>query len=464
MPIFQQTELPVQLNNPSQNGSGFPNEKPQDFFSYCVGDILSMVAKPMSHLSRWIPSNPTTEWVKTVGHLSFVAGAGFTGAESYQEHIATEDPPDMCNFGDTGIEYNICEYKHEVKRVSLSNKDRPLNFFSDGGIKYCDRQPRLVIRGDTAGMQIDTDRQWILSGLTSRLQSHLEWNKYWGRDSMVTSPGSYEGLRAILTPGWVKNHKQGSGSCIFTDPLVYSGVNLDTAELLYRKIRFYVRKIIWRMVSRGYNPSSSDMCVAMPMPFWWILADYLATGALANISGQTEVMFTTNAETWARERARITSGGIGFGVFEVDGYSIPIVPDDQLGHTSVSVDGNPAITGDVLVLTRSFDGMTILAHEWLKLDAAKGLPEVQDYMFNQNGMIRTVWVTVNGTCYWYGMEMYARHVSLMQPLQARISDVTLETGGEYDMEAADWTHPDWYAFEGVQPYNDVALVSPLDAW
>lgn len=463
-PIVQQLDgPPVPINNLGPNTT-FPQSKPTDFFTFCAGDIISMVAREPEGLGAWIPSVSTTEWIADVGHLSFVVGAGFDGSESYQEYIAAEEEVGVCDFGDTGIEYNICEYQHSVKRVSLSNKTRPLNFFSGGGISYCEKEPRHIIRGDMAGMKIDNDRDWILSSLTSRLQSHLNWNRYWGRDAAVTSPGSYEGLRAVLTPGWVKSHKIGGGSCVFTDPLVYSGLNLDTPEKLYRKIRFFARKIIKRMVDRGYTPSASDMCIAMPLQFWWIMADYLATGALANISGQNDVQFTSTPEVWQRERARITSGGVGFGVFDVDGFSIPVVPDNQLGHKSTTIDDEEAITGDVLILTRTFDGMSVLSHEWLKLDAASGLPGVQDYVFSQNGMIRTVWVTVNGSCYWYGLEMYARYVSRMQPLQARISDVTLVTGGEYDSEVADWTHPDWYAYEGATPYGGSPLIDVYEDW
>lgn len=455
---------PVNINTFGLPNTTFPQEKPGEFFSYCTGDVLSMLGRPMSMLGRWIPSERTTEMKKTVGHLSFLVGEDFDGSESYMEYITVADPPSMCDFGGTGVEYDICEYEHFAKRVAISNQDRPLNFFSSGGIRYCDNQPRTIVRGEMAGLRIDNDRDWILSALMYRLKTHLEWNKYWGRDAHTTDPGSYEGLRAILTKGWVKDHKIGQGNCYWTDPLVFSGLTLDTPEKLARKIRFFARKIIKRMVDRGYMPSPEDMCIAMPLGLWNLVADYLATGALANISGQTVVQFQTTPEVWQRQREYLTSGGLGYGVFPIDNMLIPIVPDDQLGRTTLAPSGNAAITGDVCILTRYFDGNTILQHRWIDYNAAVGIPELTNYMIGQDGMLRTTWTELNGSCYWYGVEGWFRYESLMQPLQARISDVTLETDDEYEIESTDWTHQDYYPFEGTMPYDGSALLEVYDAW
>lgn len=465
MPTVTQTSNIPELGQINNLGPAttFPGSKPTDFFSYCVGDVISMMARPMSLLMNWIPSSRSTEMVRTAGHLSWVAAKDFDGSTSYLEYISIDDPIGMCDFGSGAMQYNICEFKHEAKRISLSNKDEPLNFFSAGGINYCDKQPRVYVRGEMAGLRIENDAEWVLSGLTSRLTTHLKWNMIHGMDALIADPGSYDGLKAVITKNWVKNHRNGEGSCVWTDPLVVSGTDIDNVDQLIRRLRFYLRKIIKRMTDRGYTPTSDDICITGPLPFFNMIWDYMATGALANVSNQTVVDFEITPEVWQRERQRLTSGGLGYGVFPLpEGFQCPVIPEDQLGRFALSAEGNAAVTGDIMILTRYFDGNTVLLHEWIDLSAAKGLPVQTNYTFAQDGMVRVVWVTVNESCYWYGQEMYARFMSLMQPLQFRLTDVTLETGGEYDMESPDYTHQNFYPYEGEVGGQGTALLVPFN--
>lgn len=463
MPVDQTFADLTTINNLGPNTT-FPNASPRDFFSYCVEDVISMLAKNMSPLMRWIPSKSTTVYNRTVAHLSFVVGEDFDGSESYLEYITVEDPIGLCDFGNGGVDFNICEYQHQVKRVSLSNKDKPLHYFSEGGIQYCETEPRTIVRGELNGMDITNDVAWLLSGLTFRLQSHLEWNKIHGMDALVSDPGSYGGLREILSVGWVKNHSNGEGSCVWTDPFVMTGADLDTPEDLYKRMRFGARKVIWRMRQRGYQPTTNDMCVTGPMVFAQMIWDWLATGALAGLSGQTVVDFVISPEVWQRERDRLARAGFGFGVFPIDNLDIPFIPEDHLGLYTTDNDDEPAVVGTMMILTRYYDGRTILLHEWLNLAAVKPAKALEGtYQIQQGGMIRMVWNEVNGTCYWYGIEMWARFVSLIQPLQVVINDVTLATNGEYDIESSDWTHGNFYAYEGELGGQGEVLLVPLIA-
>lgn len=443
------------VGSPTTSGLMFNNysEDARQLWSACTGEIISDVVRGGSMLTKWIPAAAQNTWVNTVSHLSWIAGKGFDGSQTYLDSLEDGNAAE-CGFGPGGMDFQVCEYSENMHKISVSNEDRPLSILHAGGMRYCAQQPIYRIRGADVGVDqayIDNDADWIVALLGVDLEMHLDWDLVYGDAAIAKKKGLSNGLDTVISEGYVRSRHTGEGACDFTDPLVYSGTNLTTARQLLQFIKHVARKLFQRIRVRGFQPSGADMCIAMPWPFWDLIADEIALGSLTP-GTQAYIQFQTTPEVWQRQRDAVTSGGIGFGVITIDGISIPVIPEELLG-SNTTVDGDtPAHTGDVYILTRRFANREILTQEYVNWNQiGDAAPEAlsRNSVVMQNGMIRTTWVTVNDQCYFYGLQMYRRLVSKFQPLQAKITDITLEMPMEDYFEAGTYTHQDFYAYEGA---------------
>lgn len=466
MRLEKSTTLTV--GDPTTSGLMFNNyaESARQIWSMCTGEIISDVVRGGSLLMRWIPGVPVNTWVNTVSHLSWVAGKDFNGAESYMEYLEDGSVGD-CGFGPGGMDFQVCEYTESLHPMSVSNESQPLSLFHAGGMKYCEQQPVIRLRGSQIGTDdavIDNDADWIVSLLAADLEMHMDWDLINGDASIAKKKGLTNGLDTVISEGYVALHHTGEGSCDFTDPLVFSGAGITTARQLLNMIKWAARKVFRRMRVRGQTPNGQDMAIALPWPFWDLIADEIALGSLTP-GTQSYIEFTTTPEVWQRERDRVTSGGMGFGSITIDGITIPVLPEELLGNNTV-LDGDvPSHTGDVYILTRRFAGRDILRQEymnWNRVGAAAPEALSRNSTVMQNGMIRTTWVTVNDLCYFYGLKLYKRLVSLFQPLQVKITDVTLEMPMDNYFEAGTYTHDNFYPYDGASGGAGVALISGIN--
>lgn len=458
------------VGDPTTSGLMFNNYSPsaRQIWSMCAGEIISDVVRGGSLLMNWIPASPQNTWIHNVAHLSWIAGKGFDGSQTYLDYLEDGTVGD-CGFGPGGMDFNICEYTEEMHKMSVSNEDRPLSLLHTGGMRYCDQQQIIKIRAQQAGIDepaiIDNDADWIVALLASDLEQHMNWDLVHGNAAIAKKKGLSNGLDTVVSVGYVSSHHVGDGACDFTDPLVVSGTAITTPRELLQLIKTLARKIFQRIRVRGYQPNGADMSIPMPWPFWDLIADEIAQGGLTPGS-DSHIEFTTTVETWNRERDRVTSGGIGFGVITIDGISIPVIPTEELGSNTTIDTDVPAHTGDVYILTKRFAGREILRQEYVNWNligdkAPEALSRNSTVM--QNGMIRTTWVTVNDLCFYYGLNLYKRLVSLFQPLQVKITDVTLEMPMENYAEASGYPHQDFYPYDGARGGGGVALITPLTA-
>lgn len=438
---------------------GFPGQtnlpmlRPTQLFSYTEGDVLSMLAEPMSKLYRWVPSFATSFQTMNDKHFSFLVPEGFDGSETYLEYIMTEDPPGLCNFASASVEYNICEWFKALRRLTISNEDQPLTQFAGGNSYYASTQPRYVMQGPGAGqLMINNDRDWILSTLTWRMQSHLQWNLIHGTELVDTTLGSFDGLRRVLTIGYIKSKKIGQGSCVWTDPIVVPGADFDTPELAAWKARWIWRRILQRMNQRGYTPAFGDVVMTGPRAHFHKMWDKIATG-IFSMSDVTGVDFQNFPDVWQRERDRLATPPSAEydGIFPIDpGVNIPVIFEDSLGHNTTATDGSPAITGDLLFLTRRYRGLNILYHEYLDMSQASWMPSGNNGTFFQDGMVQSGYEEVRN-CYWYWEQLYGTLTSRMQPLQGRMVDVTLSVDDDLEqIESGNFFDPNFYPYEGAQ--------------
>jgi len=433
-------------------------------WSYCAGDVISEVVDGGSPLVQWIPAIGTNVWNENVAHLSWIAPDGFDGAETYMDYITEDANPAECEYGEGAMDFNICEYSHNMFRVSTSNKNQPLNRFHFGGMRHCDKEPQLRVRGELRNTKIDNDAEWILSLLGVDLEEFINWNAINGDPSIPSKKGMYDGLENILNVGWVKGKAVVDGSCLYTDPIVISGTNITTARALLMKIWYMVRRLRRRMSTRNFRPSGADMIVSMSSAHWELILDELALGALTP-GTQASIQFTTTPEVYQRQREMFSGGGVGFGYLPFPEGGVPVIIEEALGSNTELLDGTPSVTGDVYVLTRRFKSLTILEHQFLDWNKIIDMPApgVGNSTVFQNGMLRASWQEVNSLCYYYGIEMYGRIVSRMQFLQGKITDVTLELPDELErIEAASYTHQDFYAYEGNMGGGGTAFLTPIN--
>lgn len=465
---------------PSQNTTRIIRQSDPDLlpmWTWVADDIISDVVRGGSNLMRWVPSRPAINprysakgnvWKMTVTHLAGVFGAGFTGETTYFDHLTEgAGPLEECDFGEGGMDIATFEYEVKLGRVSTSNKGNTLRIFDGGGIQQYAESPIPRYRGDNAGIPLTTDVEVAVALLGMDLEDFLNWNFVRGNSAVHTKKGGYDGLDAVLSKGWVANRVIGHNPPAWSDPEVVNGANITTAKQLLRAIELRFWTIYNRMRSRGHIPRGDDIVVTMPEPFWRLIARIIARGYIS-VHGTTdvdEVSVTTTPEVIDRVYERITNYNDQYAGSDADvfagfipfaNYNLPVIVEDSFGSNSITIEGGeeyPSVTGDVMVLSKSFRGFNVLEHlylDWTKVPLAVNPYVGEQPMFFQNGMIRAKWVptSTSGECFFLAMDMYAMFISRMQPLQAKILDVTLRVDEGEQIEAGRWTHPNFYLLEG----------------
>ena len=421
------------------------------FWSLCVDEVISDVVQGGSTLMQWIPARGVDTVQSNVAHLAWVGPDGFTGSQTYMEYLAGLADPGDCSYGPSD-DWNGFEYTHQGYTVSRTS---PTLTPMDWGERYCDRQPVLRVRGDSAGVNLSNDAEWALAKAGIGLENHLNWNIIYGDPTIAKY--TYDGLDVIIQPGWVASKLIGPGQAVFSDPLVVNGVGLTTPTAILTTIKGMVRKIRARASQRGYQLTPNDSAIVMPTAIWTYIADAIALGLLMAVAPST-IQVNITPEGFQRERDRITQGFYGFGFIPVDGIPVPVIVEDTMGANVTLVGGAAGVTGDIFLLTRYFKGITILEHQYFNWNALGDYPAVDEVIL-QNGMLRTGWVTEANKCFYYYTEMNGRLLSTFQPLQGRINNVTVATILENENEAGNPGSQDWYAFDGQRGGQGVALVA-----
>lgn len=427
-------------------------------WSMCVEDVISDVVSGGSQLMQWIPTRGVITRNEHVAHLSWIAPEGFDGSTSYIDYLSELEEIGDCDFGPS-TDWNACEYTHSSYRVSFQSK---VITRRDMGELECERSPIYRLRGANAGFPIDNDADWALAQVGYEFENHLNWNVIFG--DPTAGQQMYDGLDVIIDTGWVADHAVGSSSCDFVDPIVVNGTALATPQAVLKQLKGVVRKLRQRASDRNAAIAPGDMVIVMPRSHWNYLADAIAWGAMVTDNNIANIVMNNNVDAWFRERNRITAGGaFGNGFIEVDGNPIPVILDNIMGVNGD--DGSDAVvTGDIYVLTRRFGGMNILEHQfldWNKLRVPAGVNLNEQIMMN--GLLRTGWKTLNETCFQYFAEMEARIISRFQPLQAKITDVTVNTILDNENEAPSFTTQDFYAYGGRRGGQGTAYITGLGA-
>lgn len=397
-------------------------------WTWFSGDIISDVVSGGSPLSRWLPTRAVMHRQETVSHLTWVAPDGWDGQDyaSYLDSLVLGE----CEYGPSP-KWEACQYT--VRFGKMSGTSQTMHLVPDwAGQREYERSPIFRMRGNNAGLPLQNDAEFAAAAAALQFEQHLNWNLALGA---YGSPMQSDGLSEVIALNYVANHIVGDGACDWSDPVVIDGSTLATVADILQMVRGLVRYIKQRAIDRNMTIAPGDMAIVMPLPMWHVIADQIPVGALypAPSSLTTGGMIPEIAEGY---RQRIMAGGIGYGYLPVDGVDIPVIPGNEFGS---NVNSNTQMTSDIFVVTRRAGGMVLLEQQYLDWTALPGNVPNRQFSLTQGGIMRYGWLESNQTCYQYFIEAYNRLVSYFQPLQGRITSVTVDALGPHIIESSTYT-------------------------
>lgn len=452
-PVAMKAFLKDTMNLP-RNDSGWLYQSGP--FSMLDNEPISEVIQGGSQLLNWISSRKVDYRYENVQHLEWIAPEGFDGSNTYAEYLAAIEIDD-CDFGPAAT-WSGFEYQQEGANWSFTS---PVLKEEDFGLKDFEKSPIYRVRGGMQGMSLQNDAEWATARALFLMEAHMNYLiAYGNRDNSVME---YDGLDKIITPGYVQSHAIGSGTPHWADPLVVNAAPVSDPLDILTLIRAMVRKLRLRAMSRNWGIAANDMAIVMPAAMWPYIADAHASGGnVGFVTTPFEGRMTYS--DFLRERARITSGGMGMGFIDVDGQPIPVIADGNMGHNvTIDPDGTPVpgVAGDIYILTRRANGITLLEQQYIdysKLQHPHNGTQNDFTLFG--GIVRGGWKMINNSCFQYYLKAGGRLVSYFQPLQGRINNVVVETLMANENEAGAFWNQDFYAYNGARGgQGDVLLTS-----
>lgn len=429
-------------------------------FSLTTEDLLSASIAGGSPLLNWIPSRLVDYRYTTVAHLEWVAPEGFDGSETYREFLRSVEI-DECDFGPTAV-WSGFEYQTEGAEWSFQS---PVLKDTDFGLRDYDRTPIYAVRGDNRGQALATDAEWATARALILMEQHMNYNIIYGdRNNSVME---FDGLDTILNPGYVQSKVVGPGVPYFANPLVVNAATISDPAVLLDTIRGVVRKIRSRIRRRGWSVGPDDMAIVLPDGLWPYIAEAYAAGGGINFTNVYGFDGAMTFRDFNAELARIRTGGLGYGFIDVDGTPIPVLPDPNMGvNIDLDVEGTdvPAIAGDIFVLTRRVNGMTILEQKyinWNEFDYPTNGTEQVFRMPMFDGLVKGGWKIVNNSCFQYYVKAAGRLDAMYLPFQARINNVVLPTLMANENESGAFWSQDFYAYDGGRGGAGTSFLTPL---
>lgn len=399
-------------------------------FTWMTGELISDVVYGGSPLMQWIPfepMEPTRE--ETVSHLSWVAPSGWQPqTQSYSAYLAALEPevPDICDPVCLTGDWAAFDYNVKYGNVCTSSGKLTTDEF---GMRQHRNVAIPAVRGPNTGINMQTDADWARARAAIVMEQHLDWNLLFGVQGSFLQ---WDGLYQLLTPGYVAAHFVGNGAPHWAEPIVVDGsIAADCGEII-ALVKSVIRIIRKRIMQHNFRVSPSDMAVVLPYALWAEILDCIACGGITGC-GTAPTGYTI--ADWRAERDRAATGGLGWGVFEVDGQFVPVIPLDGIAVGSVDGEGNQVVTGDIFVLTRRVNGMNAIAQQmfdWSQIDGF--LEATYNTTLGQGGIFKETWISENDECFQYRTSARGRNLIRMYPLQARIASVSLTVPMDVNLE------------------------------
>lgn len=429
-------------------------------FNLYPDDPISEVISGGSPLMNWLPTSRVKSRTTHVSHLEWVAPDGFDGTQTYAEYLAGISI-DTCGYGPSTA-WSGFQYRMDGGSFSWTTSN--MKPYPDGGVMYHEQHPIYTLRGSNIGQPLANDRDWAVARLMLVMQQHLDYVLKFG--NVANSQMEWDGLDQIITTGYVPARVVGAGVPHWAEPIVVNGAAILTPGQLLQNLRAIVRRLRRRLADRNWSLQSGDMIILMSRTMWDNLAESIASGAMYNYTNNFGFDGDQSFTDFRQEYRAVRSGGLGFGTIDIDAEPVPVLVDPGMGMNVTidpgGVNETPAITGDIMVLTKRAEGMTLLEQQyidWAQLD----YPTVMEDIFTmQGGVVRAGWITEANKCFYYYAEMGGRMITYMQPLQARINNATIPTLDSLENESGMFWSPDFYAYNGAQGGTGAtALLNPV---
>lgn len=422
-------------------------------------DPISQVINGGSALMNWIPTRYINDRFEYVSHLEWVAPEGFDGSQTYAEFLAGIELDECAG----GIATDWSGFSYQLEGGRFRWQTKMMKPYQDGGTKYYENQPTYTLRGSNIGQPLSSDREWAIARLFMAMQEHYEYILKFG--NRANSNMEWDGLDTILRTGYVQSKRVGPGVPHWADPLIINGLTIGDTTQLLDAIRRTVRRILSRIRMRNWTLNQGDLAIVMPSVMWDNIAESVAAGGMYKFTNVYNFDGKVDMSAYIAEYNKVRSGGFGWGNITVDGVTIPVIADDNLGM-NVTIDPGgedeqAAISGDVWVLTRRVNGMTLLEQQfvdWTKLNyPTNGLENIVPM---PQGHVRAGWVTEANSCFYYYAEMGGRITTYMQPLQGAIRGVVIPTLDTAEHEGGAFYSPDFYPYNGRPGGRGTSLLTP----
>ena len=408
-------------------------------------------------ISNWLPTGKMTGRKKQVQHLDFIIPNGFDiDTQTYAEWLATQSIGE-CGYGPSG---DWSGFTYESGGGSFSWSTKMLKQIEDGGLPYYEQMPITgynLLNADGSTTRIESDADWALALVMMLSEDHLNYVTTFGYAE--NSDMEWDGIMAIVTDGYVQAHTVGRGVPHWANPMIVDGSAIVTAAELLSEMHQMVRHARRRARLKNWPIAMGDMVFYMSAMMWDQLAEEISAGALLNYTNAYNFEGQIDIAAFETRLLRTRTGGFGMGVIPIDGVDVPVIVDDNMGVNStieISAVVTPAVTGDVLLLTRRAGNFQLWSHDFLDYSDLGG-PRHPDESFGvQNGFGKAGRVTEANKCFYWYMEMMGRLTCNMLPLQGRITSVSLPVLSQYGIEA-----PSAYSNKQFYPYKVHGSIEPM---
>lgn len=429
-------------------------------FTMVEGELISGVISGGSELSRWLPQRLVDYKFENVKHLEFIAPDNFDGSQSYRQWLSGLSVSD-CDFGPSAV-WSGFEYTMSGATWSFSS---PVLKTEDFGMKTYENDPIYVQRGDQLGNVLEDDADWATARALFLMEAHNDYNVALGDSS--NSLFEMDGIDTIVQQGYVQSKIQGGGVAHWADPVIVNAAGTFNLATILKLVRGVVRKIRNRALMRRWTIAPMDMVIWMPAAMWVYLAEAQASGnGVSYTTGQ--FIGQMNYADFNAELSRISSGGLGYGFLDVDGKPVPVIADPNIGRNVVGdPSGTPysAVAGDIKVLVRRANGMTLLEQQYLDWSKFQTPAEDRGQTFTlMNGFLRGGWKMTNNECFQYYLKAGGRITSYYQPLQGAVNNVLVKTLLDNENEAGAFWAQDFFAADPMKGNKIGGGVAVLHAW
>ena len=326
-------QIPVPTNRVSQEGGRYItipeiSELPTVFgcnplFNICTdADLMSLSFQGANPLMDWIGWVRTQTCVVKRGFIQYVRAEAINGSKS-AGYLA--DPCADAN----SYEFATCDFTlTDFARLRRASPERDI---TKAGLNYCVTQPRFRLDGSPITDQTEWDMRWATEVLMQDLRTMVF-------NGNAATPGQFNGLEQLVKTGytnangdpcplmdsividWNDNPMTGGAGITWNGRSVASTVSfIDVFLAVYRRLRSRIR-MAPSLSSQNLTPGS--IVFVLPSDFIPCILDAYTCWSVCDTN------ITVNSLDARNFRSGLNGGTYGAGRVFLDGFEIPLLPND----------------------------------------------------------------------------------------------------------------------------------------